>query len=261
MSFKREGDDYDLLQNLKHRRVSELLANYVPEDEAKLLSNGRLTCLVCSHRPIFDTVSMLSLHRKGKKHISELSKYLARKRELELRRLKAEHGSYLGTGSVPARPEPPAPAQSRLLASRTPYSSCCRPQRRPALDVSCLPGQSDMTLKKVDTISLPSANSQVRRYLKDLWRKRPLEKEVKRRRENFGGTTDCDTGPTSEVNPAITIEAKADTRKSNPEAEKEAAYSLQLKMSGWIKDSNGRWIKDPEVEFDSDEYEPPPPPS
>ena len=31
---------------------------------------------------------------------------------------------------------------------------------------------------------------------------------------------------------------------------------LEMKMSGWILDSNGKWIKDENVEFDSDEDEP-----
>lgn len=29
----------------------------------------RYTCLVCSYRPVFDTVDMLTVHRKGKKHL------------------------------------------------------------------------------------------------------------------------------------------------------------------------------------------------
>lgn len=69
MSFKRDGDDISLLNRLKKQRVSEILGNHIPEDEAKLLSNGRLTCLVCTHRPIFDTVNMLAKHRQGKKHL------------------------------------------------------------------------------------------------------------------------------------------------------------------------------------------------
>ncbi|KAG8227936.1 hypothetical protein J437_LFUL008748 [Ladona fulva] len=70
MSFKRDSTDTSLLRNLKFRRVSEILAQQIPEDEARLLSNGRLTCLVCLHRPIFDNVNMLSIHRKGRRHIA-----------------------------------------------------------------------------------------------------------------------------------------------------------------------------------------------
>lgn len=29
----------------------------------------RYTCLVCSYRPVFDTVDMLTVHRKGKRHL------------------------------------------------------------------------------------------------------------------------------------------------------------------------------------------------
>lgn len=29
----------------------------------------RYSCLVCSHRPVFDTVDMLVVHRKGKRHL------------------------------------------------------------------------------------------------------------------------------------------------------------------------------------------------
>lgn len=42
MSFKRDGDDANLLKTLQHRRVSEILGDHIPDDEAKLLSNGRL---------------------------------------------------------------------------------------------------------------------------------------------------------------------------------------------------------------------------
>lgn len=92
MSSKYEcgGSNSDLLKSLKSDRITELLGIQIPESEAKLLSNGRLTCLICAHRPIFDTINVLSIHRKGKKHLSELSKYLERKEELELIKIKKQ---------------------------------------------------------------------------------------------------------------------------------------------------------------------------
>lgn len=30
---------------------------------------SRYTCLVCSYRPVFDTVDTLTVHRKGKRHL------------------------------------------------------------------------------------------------------------------------------------------------------------------------------------------------
>ncbi|ESO95295.1 hypothetical protein LOTGIDRAFT_117276 [Lottia gigantea] len=68
MSFKREGDDKEQLDVLRKRRIRDLVGENVPEDEAKLLSNGKFTCLVCSYHPIFDTIDMLLVHRAGKKH-------------------------------------------------------------------------------------------------------------------------------------------------------------------------------------------------
>lgn len=55
---------------LKSQRIGELLGIQIPEGEAKLLSNGKLTCMICVQRPIFDTVNVLSIHRKGKKHLN-----------------------------------------------------------------------------------------------------------------------------------------------------------------------------------------------
>ncbi|CAH1738313.1 sodium channel modifier 1-like isoform X1 [Aphis gossypii] len=92
MSFKRvcDGSGSDLLKSLESQRIKELLGIQIPEGEAKLLSNGKLTCMICIQRPIFDTINVLSIHRRGKKHLNELSKYLERKEELELIKIKQQ---------------------------------------------------------------------------------------------------------------------------------------------------------------------------
>jgi len=97
MSFKRvcDGSSSDLLRSLESQRIRDILGIQIPEGEAKLLSNGKLTCMICIQRPIFDTINVLSIHRKGKKHLSELSKYLERKEELESRKIKQEHKEYI----------------------------------------------------------------------------------------------------------------------------------------------------------------------
>ncbi|XP_077978133.1 sodium channel modifier 1-like isoform X2 [Glandiceps talaboti] len=95
MSFKREGDDYSLLNVIKKRRVAELLANDIPDDEAILMANGRYACTVCYHRPVFDTVDMLSLHRKGKKHKANLERHHRKQKEIANLKLKRAHEQYL----------------------------------------------------------------------------------------------------------------------------------------------------------------------
>ncbi|CAL1535369.1 unnamed protein product [Lymnaea stagnalis] len=83
MSFKREGNDTNLLSTLRKRRIKELLSEDIPEDEAKLLCNGRFACTVCQHNPIFDTVNMLSIHRNGKKHLFCYEIFMNKKKELK----------------------------------------------------------------------------------------------------------------------------------------------------------------------------------
>ncbi|EPY79593.1 hypothetical protein CB1_000914036 [Camelus ferus] len=57
---------------LQKRRVGDLLASYIPEDEALMLRDGRFACAICPHRPVLDTLAMLTAHRGGKKHLSSL---------------------------------------------------------------------------------------------------------------------------------------------------------------------------------------------
>ena len=49
--------------------------------------------------------------------------------------------------------------------------------------------------------------------------------------------------------------AKGNSKSNKMNLEKQKRY-LEMKMSGWILDSNGKWIKDENVEFDSDDEGP-----
>lgn len=100
MSFKREGDDKNQLGILRKRRVRELLGIAVPEDEAYLMSNGRFACLVCGHRPVFDTVDMLIVHRQGKKHLANAEFEAEKKDDLQKLIEKRKHDQYLKDGST-----------------------------------------------------------------------------------------------------------------------------------------------------------------
>ncbi|XP_059168535.1 sodium channel modifier 1-like [Physella acuta] len=98
MSFKREGDDVNLLSILRKRRIKELLSEDIPADEAKLLCNGRFACTVCPHNPIFDTVNILNVHRNGKKHLSYLETYKEKKREVQQLKTLRKHETFLNNG-------------------------------------------------------------------------------------------------------------------------------------------------------------------
>ncbi|NXR36183.1 SCNM1 protein, partial [Zosterops hypoxanthus] len=44
----------------------------------------------------------------------------------------------------------------------------------------------------------------------------------------------------------------------SPERLRLLRHHLHLRSQGWIQDPSGNWVKDENVEFDSDEEEPPP---
>ncbi|KAK7099072.1 hypothetical protein V1264_003264 [Littorina saxatilis] len=139
MSFKREGNDKNLLDNLRRRRIKELFAEDIPEDEAKLLCNGRFACLVCNHNPIFDTVNMLMVHRQGKKHAAGEAEFLRKKKELRALVLKRKHEQYVKDGTTNIKQA--ASTSTGSITTAQPYDPRVKKQklkpheRRPRLDM------------------------------------------------------------------------------------------------------------------------------
>ena len=53
-----------------HWSSSSLDWNLLISANKSTLLFSRIACVVCSHKPIFDTIQMLAVHRGGKKHIA-----------------------------------------------------------------------------------------------------------------------------------------------------------------------------------------------
>ncbi|XP_071957276.1 uncharacterized protein [Antedon mediterranea] len=134
MSFKRDGDDYSQLNVLKKRRVAELFAHHIPDDEAFLMSNGRYACTVCHYRPVFDTLDMLTIHRRGKKHQKCLEAHYKKKRDYMHLVEKKHHENYLKKEERNSNEqEEPSPLITKtnektrnLLLKAQPYNSCVK---------------------------------------------------------------------------------------------------------------------------------------
>ncbi|XP_070767583.1 sodium channel modifier 1 [Enoplosus armatus] len=232
MSFKREGDDGSQLNILKKRRVADLLSNFIPEDEAALMKNGRYTCLVCSYRPVFDTVDMLTVHRNGKRHLEGLKSFYGKKAQLKNEITKRKHENYVQTEDRGQEPSCSAPllAQTRKLTHHAllktvPYNSCHR-------NTSTKSEKGPLSIG-----SHPSDNSSSK---------------------SSSGCTAVDEGshPSEDIKgseAAVTQEAEPITAQRRRELE----HYLKLKSEGWLQDRSGQWVKDENVEFDSDEEEPP----
>ncbi|KAB5586863.1 hypothetical protein PHYPO_G00006350 [Pangasianodon hypophthalmus] len=249
MSFKREGDDHSQLNVLKKRRVADLLSNYIPEDEATLMKNGRYSCLVCSHRPIFDTVDMLTVHRKGKRHLEGLKWFYGKKAQLRNEIDKRRHQEYVNeeddqqeTGSsAPLLTQTRKITHHALLRS-TPYNSCHKKaserSEKPAtqLNPDCSSNHSvdegiiPTAKTKINTDTTP-AHGQISDASQD-----QMETQMKKKKRKA-------------ANPA---ESEPVTEQRRRELE----HYLKLKSNGWLQDPSGKWVKDENVEFDSDEEEP-----
>ncbi|XP_072284411.1 sodium channel modifier 1 [Pyxicephalus adspersus] len=256
MSFKREGDDGSQLNVLRKRRVADLLASYIPEDEALLLKNGQYACTVCHHRPVFDTVDMLSIHRNGKKHLACLQRFYGKKTELRNEVQKRQHQEYVRAeeaGELPKGPAPLLVQTSRIthhaLLKSAPYNSCCSRKR---------PGDAGKTITTPEVVAPPP--SLLMSHTSQLVSEWPAPPGIVSAHSEPGGSSE-------EPQPKKTARHKKKDRKcpgkgeetpsDDPEKKQAMEHYLRLRSAGWIPDGSGKWVKDENVEFDSDEEEPP----
>lgn len=278
MSFKRDGDDHSLLQTLQRRRVGDLLSKNIPNDEALLLKNGRYACTVCRHKPIFDTMSTLALHRKSKRHLENLTFHLQKQKELNELIQRRKQEQFLKTGSSKLVIGRKIPSNASLTPQPA-YSSCIKKKikkgskfdRKQVVDIIVDNKASSAEIPKVNNGQ--SAKSLVRSYLKDIQKKKDFGAEVEKARRNFGRV------PASWHNSNQNKQSKADSTESvtlaeqnkttapetstttsqtetSPVDKERANYYLNLRARGWKKDLSGNWIKDEDAEFDSDEEQP-----
>ncbi|XP_074785435.1 sodium channel modifier 1 [Athene noctua] len=257
MSFKREGDDPAQLGVLQKRRVADLLANYIPEDEALLLRSGRYACTVCAHRPVFDTLDVLTVHRAGKKHTGNLQRFYGGKRSLQDAAPRQRHEEEAQAEEAEAQGSPaPLLARTRRIArsallKAAPYSSCCR--RTGVEGSSSRPGGTPTAPRVAPT---------------------PAELSLSRRDGGAVGASPAALLPGHRAGPADAPKAPpARTQRGgngkasssgpsraetlSPERRRALERYLQLRSAGWIQDRAGKWVKDENAEFDSDEDEPP----
>ncbi|NWY62272.1 SCNM1 protein, partial [Chionis minor] len=214
---------------------------------------------VCAHRPVFDTLDVLTVHRAGKKHTSsEWGTGGGARGEEAGVQVGADAPSppcqtpgQAPLSSVPSPQGSPAPllartrriAQSALLKA-APYSSCCRRT-----------GAEGSSSQAGVTRTRPSAAPTL---------PEPLRKDREAADASSASLLPGHHAP--KAAPARTQRSgkgkASSSALSRPEAlspERRQALEryLQLRSAGWIQDRSGKWVKDENAEFDSDEDEPP----
>ncbi|XP_023227864.1 sodium channel modifier 1-like isoform X2 [Centruroides sculpturatus] len=243
MSFKRDGDDTSLLNNLKRRRISELLVCHIPEDEALLLKNGRYACTICHHKPIFDTIDMLAIHRKGKKHLTYLTCHLETQQKLKLKNNAISLNDPVKTKQS---------KQHQLLKAK-PYG------RKLKIDIPFQKKDVQNSADILQTTNPCSTNALIKSYIKNLSRKKEFSKAVEKTRINSLGPKKSEKIHNTENKKEEKVNPSNETETQQPYNEKkmqQIEFYLRARSSGWKKDKTGKWIKEEGVEFDSDE-EPP----
>uniref|UniRef100_A0A8C2GWM8 Sodium channel modifier 1 n=1 Tax=Cyprinus carpio TaxID=7962 RepID=A0A8C2GWM8_CYPCA len=102
-------------------------SNFIPDDEATLMKNG--SCLVCSHRPVFDTVDMLMVHRKGKRHLEGMKWFYGKKNHLQREINKRRHQDDVKDDQHSVPLSQTRKITHHALLRSAPYSSCHRKAR------------------------------------------------------------------------------------------------------------------------------------
>ncbi|XP_062482300.1 sodium channel modifier 1 [Pezoporus occidentalis] len=267
MSFKREGDDPAELGVLQKRRVADLLASYIPEEEALLLRSGRYACTVCAHRPVFDTLDVLSVHRAGRKHRSSLQRFYGRKCSGEdtAQKLQPKEEVQAEGSPAPLLARTRRIAQSALLKA-APYSSCCRrtgvegSSSRAWTGPSAAPAPAEPSQKEGEAVVSSTAAAL-------LGHRGGQAGKSQAAALGLHGLGLCGSPqPLSALPDPVKVTPgrrnKASSAPGQPEAlspERRQALEqyLRLRSAGWIRDRSGKWVKDENAEFDSDEEEPP----
>ncbi|KAG7475778.1 hypothetical protein JOB18_037403 [Solea senegalensis] len=256
MSFKREGDDKSQLNILQKRRVADLLSNFIPDDEAALLKNGRYTCLVCSYRPVFDTVDILTVHRKGKRHLEGLKSFYGRKSQLKNDITKRQHENYVQaedrTQEASSSSSAPLLALTRkitrhALLKTVPYNSCHRKTST----------KSEKATTSTTSGFCSNACSKMSSEQENACQKTEASNRTVPNSSSFNITAENKELHPSQDRNAPQLLVVPEAEPITAEKRRELEHYLKLKSDGWIQDPSGHWIKDENVEFDSDEEEPP----
>ncbi|CAN8028161.1 unnamed protein product [Ixodes persulcatus] len=239
-------------------------------------------CTLCQHRPVLDIIELMVNHRKGKRHLTSLTRHLARLkwREKVLQR-RTQAASTLvdpeGTEEVPTSSKVLGSAAAKgskrvprlKLMKSAPYNSCCKKKSE---RTSSSKGAGTLhNLRTAAAIPGKVEHPLIKAYLKDSRRKRDFLGVVERTKRNPGrrankasslrdacgaakDSVDAAKHAASRAKPTPEPASTAPSEEETKQREN-ADYFLHLRMLKLNPD--GKWVKDENAEFDSDEDEPP----
>lgn len=236
------GDSWAREAQYRKRRVDDLmLSSSSSSSNYKKLSNGKFACLVCPHNPVLDSPLALSMHAKGSRHIAAVSrlkeKELSRREELN-KRIALSSDSVAASTCSPPEQAKETKVRNQPLIEQT---------RKAILEIQCNrswervggPISSSQKLNTVDNSCDPkiSSSSHIRGPPEDIRLEQPPE------------STELRAMVVTEPQCKMLVEW-------NNQLHKRREKELKFISAGWKRDGFGKWYRDENVEFDSDEEDP-----
>ncbi|KAJ0984730.1 hypothetical protein J5N97_003086 [Dioscorea zingiberensis] len=232
------GDSWAADAGLRKRRVDDLMLPSSSSSSCKKLSNGKYACLVCPHRPVLDSPLSLSIHNRGSRHIAAETRLkereISREAELNKRLALLADSKAMPNSSVSKDEMKCLKVQNKPLVEHTrkviteiqSSTSCnqntvdhCRSAVHRPNPFFCSPNAA---LHSIDNIGAPQ-----------------------------NGRVDASSGESSSI-----VAAGEVLSYRNSEPSKLREKELKFTEAGWKRDGHGKWYKDENVEFDSDEEDP-----
>lgn len=214
------GDSWAREAQYRKRRVDDLVIDGLDGSSHKKLSSGKYACLVCPHNPVLESPLALSMHCKGSRHIAAESKL----KEKELMR-QSEINKRLALSESDVRPANPS-----ALNKNTKLVS------KPLIEKT----------KKAATEILGKGTAQLSSKNQNC----DLKLSVGYVNIMNVVTKICENSSSLEViAEKMLVQQHLDFRERR---ERE----LKFTEAGWKRDCHGRWFRDENVEFDSDEEDP-----
>ncbi|KAB5541361.1 hypothetical protein DKX38_014335 [Salix brachista] len=211
------GDSWAREAQYRKRRVDDLVIDGLDGSSYRKLSSGKYACLVCPHNPVLESPLVLSMHCKGSRHIAAESKL----KENELTR-QSEINKRLAISESDVRPaNPSASNKNTKLMSKALIEQTKKAATEINAQLSSRNQNCDLKL------SVGYAN------IMDVVTK-------------FSENSSCPEAIASDKMP---VQQHLDFRERR---ERE----LKFTEAGWKHDCHGRWFRDENVEFDSDEEDP-----
>ncbi|XP_010999990.1 PREDICTED: sodium channel modifier 1-like [Populus euphratica] len=215
------GDSWAREAQYRKRRVDDLVIDGLDGSSHKKLSSGKYACLVCPHNPVLESPLALSMHCKGSRHIAAASKLkekeLMRQSEINKRLALSESDVMLAN---PSALNKNTKLVSKPLIEKT-KRAATEILGRGTAQLSSKNQNCDLKLS-VGYVNIMNVVTKI-----------------------------CENSSCLEV-----IASEKTPVQQHLDFRERRERELKFTEAGWKRDCHGRWFRDENVEFDSDEEDP-----